>query len=234
MSLFQILIGNLQLNPVSFVPDQTLKIVFGCKTPLSVQDCFPFSETSLQPFRFTDSLLIFLISTYSVLLSTLRIAMEPALVAGRLVAVGSGVTVSVGSMAVEVAVVVGAAVTVGSAVELGNVGNGVKVSRPKLYKGVGVAVISPPGSTLGPGTTFDALRERSRPTGMEQRAQRTGRDKQENRILPVCPCWLYRFFHLDMNESSPFMFSMYLAIDCGHLLLRVYPPPAPSYALVRA
>src|SRR5574341_289789 len=98
--LFQILNGNLQLNPVSPMPDQTL-----------------------------------------------RMAMEPVSVAGRLVAVGIAVCVAVGRVGVEVRVPVGGRVIVGREVALGKVGNGVNVSWPKLNSTVGVNLIPAPGIT---------------------------------------------------------------------------------------
>jgi hypothetical protein len=112
------------------------------------------------------------------------------IVGATVVFVGSAVAEGRGGVAV--CVPVGRGVRVGSGVELGSVGtvNGVKVTGPKLNNGVGVAKAASLGWRLGigKGVEFEAPRGRNKATETAQREQSTTRDKQGNRILPICPC----------------------------------------------
>ena len=96
----------------------------------------------------------------------------------------------------------GAGVSVGSAVEVGNVGNGGKVTVPKLNKAVGVTSVPSPGKTTGLATTFEGLRDRTKLSEMEHRQQRTRRSPPARTNLPLCPCSSYVFFNPAINELS--------------------------------
>ena len=125
---------------------------------------------------------------------TVTITIEPLLAAvgGGFVTVGSGVAVSVGTAWVGVSVPVGKLVTLGKGLGAGKVGKGVKVPKPKLKRGVGVATIPTLGKTLGLGTAVAEPRavKGNKPIRTEQRKQNTSRTMPGKRIFPSGPCWL--------------------------------------------
>lgn len=129
------------------------------------------------------------------------IVMEPLFVgvAGGFVLLGKGVidtvgaiglgAIGLGALGVSVSVPVGTAVKVGNAVGGGSVGNGVKVTEPKLNKEVGVAATPWLGKTTGLGTALTASRERSRLNSTKNPQQVESRNKPGKSTFPTDPCW---------------------------------------------
>ena len=111
-------------------------------------------------------------------MSTAIIRTEPPVTGTRFVGVDVDIMVTVGEIRVEVGVSVGACVLVATVVAAGNVGNGVKVTDPKLNKAVGVASIPSVGKTPGLGVIIDGFCDRKKPMGIEQSEQNTIRIKQ--------------------------------------------------------
>jgi len=127
---------------------------------------------------------------------TATIRTEPArfavAVADKTVTVGTAVPVAAVKVGVYIWVAVGEGGSVGNALGTGKVGNGAKVTVPKLNNAVGVATVPSLGKTLGLGTTFEAFRDPhwGKLIRMEQRKQHIIRNKPGKSILPICPCSL--------------------------------------------